>query len=709
MTDTRHQSPRYRNFASSADEKYRRQPSEIPLPEFVTPAWLQNQYSLTLGDIRVLSKFLTEHYTEWPGELERSPEQFFANIYKLAAKWPYFLIEFSRMIEGVITGKNSFSLANPDLRRKFHVERKIKKKCMLWNLLSDTKVSDINTYDPLASSDDTEFSDNDWLRRPNGCEIMADISGRNVSEVCWILNFHHMVELSWLDNSDIDSSVRRWVKTLDCMTDHWQGRHLIARLGAIPVGSNLTSLISASYKELNRVKEKADSFLSNLQVKISALSSPSDLPYEGPIEQYLEIQMLEQLSETISSAIMIAEIRQKMSDIIVPLVHALDSISEQVSDDKKEQIDEYFREFISNIQYPRTFPGSLTTSCLEQVKIIENIATWTERFQSAVRDAAALYAKDPSPENYTGLTVAMSDINRPLEIEQLHDALSSIGTQIQPFMNMGDLDEDILRLQAITAHWYKLAPHPGAGNGPGSDGIDELELARENLDKTKAELKVVMLQRDAAIDDLRRAREQFDADRKLLNDELSKTRGELRRLNGLPDAAGSEMLPDKSSPAANGIMCVLPKNPIYAKLPEWAAEHFEKRITFHSRALRALEDAQFENIELVYRTVAVLGIYYWPMRMRDGDDPGIRETYMSAIQNLFLDDTQSASESSMGMARDSYDIEWNGRKLTLDRHLKNRTRGRNPQRCFRLYFTWDDVSKTVLIGHLPGHLRTRAN
>ena len=42
--------------------------------------------------------------------------------------------------------------------------------------------------------------------------------------------------------------------------------------------------------------------------------------------------------------------------------------------------------------------------------------------------------------------------------------------------------------------------------------------------------------------------------------------------------------------------------------------------------------------------------------------------------------------------------------MTLD--FLNEAATRDPRYCFRLYFAWDDADRQVVIGHLPGHMKT---
>ena len=57
-------------------------------------------------------------------------------------------------------------------------------------------------------------------------------------------------------------------------------------------------------------------------------------------------------------------------------------------------------------------------------------------------------------------------------------------------------------------------------------------------------------------------------------------------------------------------------------------------------------------------------------------------------------------------ARDGFETEWEGKRLTLDRHLMNNSGTRDPRRCLRIYLAWGGDTAKVVIGCLPGHMRT---
>ena len=54
---------------------------------------------------------------------------------------------------------------------------------------------------------------------------------------------------------------------------------------------------------------------------------------------------------------------------------------------------------------------------------------------------------------------------------------------------------------------------------------------------------------------------------------------------------------------------------------------------------------------------------------------------------------------------DEYYITYGGKRRLLERHLKKGV-NHNALYCLRIYFFWDEKSSHVVIGSLPGHLRS---
>ena len=58
---------------------------------------------------------------------------------------------------------------------------------------------------------------------------------------------------------------------------------------------------------------------------------------------------------------------------------------------------------------------------------------------------------------------------------------------------------------------------------------------------------------------------------------------------------------------------------------------------------------------------------------------------------------------------DQFDLDWSGRRFTADWHVKSGGNTRDPNRCLRIYYFWDEDTKQVVIADMPAHRRTAAS
>ncbi|MCX7155215.1 MAG: hypothetical protein NTW45_02060 [Rhodocyclales bacterium] len=151
----------------------------------------------------------------------------------------------------------------------------------------------------------------------------------------------------------------------------------------------------------------------------------------------------------------------------------------------------------------------------------------------------------------------------------------------------------------------------------------------------------------------------------------------------------------------------------YAELPKWLDSYFADRLFLHARAVRAIKDAAFENIALVYEALKLLADSYWPMKANQEQDQ--RQTLSNAweegIKRLRLEyNPHSIAQNRLGEFRETYTINYRigqSSRQVLGPHLKFGST-KEDRYCMRIYFLWDDDRQLVVIGHLPSHLDTRA-
>lgn len=143
----------------------------------------------------------------------------------------------------------------------------------------------------------------------------------------------------------------------------------------------------------------------------------------------------------------------------------------------------------------------------------------------------------------------------------------------------------------------------------------------------------------------------------------------------------------------------------YSQLESWVQTYFSGKLILHKRAINALKKAisskaVYEDPELVFKALKLLGTTYYQMRM--GDDISLQE-FKQKCSELGIEEAPSITESKAGELGDTYYVEYHGKKCKLERHLK-KGKVRDPKYCMRIYFFWSEEESQVVIGSLPQHL-----
>ena len=146
----------------------------------------------------------------------------------------------------------------------------------------------------------------------------------------------------------------------------------------------------------------------------------------------------------------------------------------------------------------------------------------------------------------------------------------------------------------------------------------------------------------------------------------------------------------------------------YSSLSEWVQQYLSGRLRLHPRAERAMKDAIYEDRELVFRALLLLGNAYQPMRLMQ---PGARERWENGLAELDLDFGGSIDPARAHQEGDEYFVKWplgspSSPRRFLEFHLR-KGRSHNPRYCLGIYFFWDGDEMEVVVGSLPAHLDNR--
>ena len=191
---------------------------------------------------------------------------------------------------------------------------------------------------------------------------------------------------------------------------------------------------------------------------------------------------------------------------------------------------------------------------------------------------------------------------------------------------------------------------------------------------------------------LKSQKESLTEENKRLEQEIKKLKGQIRSLT------------EWNLQLQNANHVEIPSPTSYSEIEDWINTYYAGRLILHSRAVRALKDAVYQDLPLVCKALDFLGNSYYNLRVGNID----KAQYDDELQALKLEESRSISEVGLGGYEDVYTVIYERKKVVLDRHLKKGT-SRDPRECLRIYFTWLDDENLVLIGSLPAHLETSAS
>ena len=153
-------------------------------------------------------------------------------------------------------------------------------------------------------------------------------------------------------------------------------------------------------------------------------------------------------------------------------------------------------------------------------------------------------------------------------------------------------------------------------------------------------------------------------------------------------------------------MCIIPFPNKYEDLPEWVSKNMAGRLILHPRAIRAVRNASYENIELVYQSLLVLANEYRNMKLGYED---AREAFDKRTDALELRCSLSISRERAGEEGSAYFVQYpihTNNKRFLDLHVRKGST-KDDRYCLAIYFFWDDETQQVVVGWLPSHLDNR--
>lgn len=229
--------------------------------------------------------------------------------------------------------------------------------------------------------------------------------------------------------------------------------------------------------------------------------------------------------------------------------------------------------------------------------------------------------------------------------------------------------------------------------------IREMSL-KSNLDKLKNEgatdieqLAAANKQIEKLRDDLRKANdaEQWLSDEHQLaeeraaNAEAQVNAASYRIQQLLQQIKSSGENPDANIP--------LPES--WTDFADWCDQNLVGRVLLTPRARREIKNPQYQDVQLAAKCLLWLANDYHERRLSGGDGD-LRVPIAEGIKNDRC-------------GSDSFKTQWRGTNVDVEWHIKSGGNTRNPARCLRIYYFWDETNMQVIIASMPAHLTTGAS
>lgn len=139
--------------------------------------------------------------------------------------------------------------------------------------------------------------------------------------------------------------------------------------------------------------------------------------------------------------------------------------------------------------------------------------------------------------------------------------------------------------------------------------------------------------------------------------------------------------------------------PTIHKSAVWTPPALPEGIHIHPRALKEIRKERRFAEDRFADAIEVLSCY---RQMRLGA-LAPSAFAIEARSKRFADQRCFADDSSFAAFGDAYRITWKGRLLTLSRHLKW-GKSNNTISAMRVYYAWDEKTRTIIVGSAPRHL-----
>ena len=134
----------------------------------------------------------------------------------------------------------------------------------------------------------------------------------------------------------------------------------------------------------------------------------------------------------------------------------------------------------------------------------------------------------------------------------------------------------------------------------------------------------------------------------------------------------------------------------WEEFANWCDANLAGRLVLIPAARKRVRAPEYEDISEAARSLLWLSNTCRDRRLAGGDGSLREEPVVEGIRNAHC-------------GGDAFDFDWQGRRYTADWHIKSGGNTRDPKRCLRIYYGWDDATGQIIVADMPAHRRTGAS
>lgn len=238
------------------------------------------------------------------------------------------------------------------------------------------------------------------------------------------------------------------------------------------------------------------------------------------------------------------------------------------------------------------------------------------------------------------------------------------------------LGGDVLTFSAIRA--AQLEVQQSTLREADASDADQLAAALKRIEALKGEVDDLKTEQTYYIEEFDKERERAE----IAEAQAQKSAYRIQQLTDQLKSKGDD--PDQE--------IQLPAD--WSELANWCDENLAGRLVLTPNAHRGTRKPLFQDVETAAKSLLWLATEGRD-RFRNGG---------GALANIpIFDGAQNAP-----CGADEFDFDWNSRRFSAEWHIKNGGNTRDPQRCLRVYYCFDQQTQQIIVADMPAHRRTGA-